>query len=149
MDLSKLTNGQKIAMGAGLVLIINLFLPWYGILGININAFDSGFLAWGGSLVAVAAAVLLGIKVFAGNAVSAGNLQTEQIALVLGALGTILIVLRFITESSLTKFGLYLGIIGAVAVTYGAWMAMKESGLSMPSGDDFKSIAGGDDDSSS
>ena len=145
MDLSKLTTGQKIAIGAGAVLLINLFLPWYGVLSISINAFDAGFLAWFGSFLAIAGAVLLALKVFAGNAVNAGNLRTEQIALVLGAMGTIFIILRWLTESDLTKFGLFLGIIAAAAVTYGAFMSMKDEGLEMPSADDFKSIAGGDD----
>ncbi len=144
MDFSKLTNGQKIAIVSGVVLIINLFLPWYGILGININAFDSGFLAWFGSLLAIAAAVLLALKVFASNAIKLGNLQTEHLALLLGGLGFVLIVLRFLTESSLTKFGLFLGILASAAVTAGAYMSMKEAGLEMPpSADDFKSMGGG------
>ena len=47
MDLSKIKNGQKIVLVAGLLLIIDIFLPWYGAFGFNINAFDSG--SWRGS----------------------------------------------------------------------------------------------------
>ena len=146
MDLSKLTNGGKVAGVAGIILIINLFLPWYSIGPFDANAFDAGFLAWFGSLVAVAGAVLILLKAFAGNAVSLGNLKTEHLVLILGAFGTLLIILKFLVDSDFTSFGIFLGIIAAAAVAVGGWMAMKEAGLEMPSADDFKSIGGGGDD---
>ncbi len=145
MDFSKLTRGQQIALVAGAVLIIDLFLPWYDVLGFSANAFDAGFFAWFGSLLAIAAAVLLAVKVFAGNAVNLGNLQTEQIALVLAGVGTLFILLRWLTETNFVSFGLFLGLLAAAAVTYGSFMAMREAGLELPDMDDFKSVAGGDD----
>ena len=44
--------------------------------------------------------------------------------------------------------GLFLGIVAAAVATYGAFMSLKESGVGLPSADDFKSIGGsggGDD----
>ncbi len=146
MDFSKLTRGQQIALVAGVVLVIDLFLPWYSVAGFSANAFDAGFLAWFGALLAIVAAVLLAVKVFAGNAVNLGNLQTEQIALVLGGAGTLFIVLRWLTETNFVSFGLFLGLLAAAAVTYGSFMAMREAGLELPDMDDFKSVAGGSDD---
>ncbi len=146
MNFSKLTRGQQIAMVAGVVLIIDLFLPWYDVLGFSVNAFDAGFLAWFGALLAIAAAVLLAVKVFAGNAVNLGNLQTEQIAFVLAAVGAIFILLRWLTETNFVSFGLFLGLLAAAAVAAGSFLAMREAGLEMPGVDDFKSVAGGDDD---
>ncbi len=146
MDLSKLTNAGKIAVGAGLILIINLFLPWQSFLGITRNAFAAGFLAWFGSFLAIAAAVLIGLKALNGKKVELGNLKTEHIALVLGGLGTLLILLKLFGD--LVGFANFLGLLAAAAVTVGAWMAMKEAGLALPTADDFKSIAGGDDDGS-
>jgi hypothetical protein len=150
VDLSKLTTGQKIALGAGVVLLIDLFLPWYsidiGIASASANAFDAGFFAWFGSFLAIAAAVLIGLKVFQeGEGVSLGTLKTEQIALVLGGLGTFFILLRLITETDFLGFGIFLGLIAAGAITYGSFMAMKEAGLEMPSADDFKSMGGNGD----
>jgi hypothetical protein len=145
MDFSKLSNGQKVGVLGGIVLIVNLFLPWYGILGVTINAFDSGFLAWFGSLLAIAGAVILAGKAFDWFKVEAGALKAEQIAFLLAAAGTVLVVLRWITESDITKFGLYLGIVAAAVTAAGAFMAMRESGLSMPDADDFKSFGGGGD----
>ena len=63
----------------------------------------------------------------------------------LGAVSTIFIVLRWITETSLVKYGLFLGILSAAAITFGAFTAMKEAGIDMPDADDFKSFGGGDD----
>ncbi|HSM01327.1 MAG TPA: hypothetical protein VK960_02640 [Acidimicrobiia bacterium] len=141
MDFSKLSMGAKLALIGGAVLVVNLFLPWYdfgvsvpgfGTVGGSINALDAGFLAWGGSLIAIAGAVILLLKAFGRSQVNAGQFKTEQLALLLGAAGFVLIVLRFLTESSATGFGLYLGILASAAVTYGAFLAMKDAGLDMP-----------------
>ncbi|MFQ5947750.1 MAG: hypothetical protein ACE5KX_02675 [Acidimicrobiia bacterium] len=138
MDFSKLTNGQKVALSGGVVLIVNLFLPWYKVGPFRLNAFDADFLAWGGSFFAIAAAVVLGAKAFGRLNDSAWNLRAEQIALLLGAVGTVLIILRWITENDFVSFGLFVGIIAAAATTYGALMAVREEGLELPKADDFR-----------
>lgn len=149
MDLSKLSTGQRIALGGGAVLIIGLFVPWYGVsmLGISAtaNAFDAGFLAWFGAFLGIAAAVLIGLKALQSRSVSAGGLQTEQIALVLGALGTVLMVLKLLVDNDFTRFGIYLSILAGAAVTYGAFQSMREAGLELPTGDDFKKLVDRDD----
>ncbi len=142
MDFSKLSQGAKIALIGGVVLIVNLFLPWYsfgvdlgplgGRIGGSINAFSSGFLAWGGSFIAIAGAVVLLLKAMGTSEVNAGQFKTEQLAVILGLAGFVLIVLRFLTETSLVSFGLWLGIIASAAVAYGAFMAMKAAGMKMP-----------------
>jgi hypothetical protein len=144
MDFSKLSTAQRIALGGGVVLLICLFVPWYGIsvLGISAtaNAFDAGFLAWFGALLGIAAAVLIGLKALQSRSVSAGGLQTEQIALVLGAVGTLLMLVKLLVDSDFTRFGIYLSILAGAVVTYGSFQAMREAGLAMPSGDDFKKM---------
>jgi len=136
MDFSKLSMGAKLALIGGAVLVINLFLPWYsidfGIGSVSLNAFDAEFLAWGGSLIAIAGAVILLLKAMGQSSVNAGQFKTEQLALLLGAAGFVLIVLRFITESDFASFGLWLGIVASALVTYGAFRAMKDAGLDMP-----------------
>lgn len=139
MDFSKLSQNQKIALGGGALAIISLFLPWYGFLSFNISAFDAGFLAWGGLLFAIAGAVILLLKALDINDVKVGNLAAEQFALLLAAAGFVLIVLRLITESDAIKFGLFAGLIAAAAVAYGVFGSMKDSGIEMPTADDFKS----------
>jgi hypothetical protein len=147
MDFSKLSNGEKIAGVAGAVLVINLFLPWYGAFGFTANAFDdpAGFLAWGGSLIAIAGAIILLMKALGRADASRGAMAAEQMAALVAAIGTVLIFLQWITENDFTKYGLYLGILASAAVTFGAYTAMKEKGLSIPDMDDLKSLGGGDD----
>ncbi len=157
MDFNKMWNnlstGGKIGGIAGVVLIINLFLPWYGFSGFgvssSISAFDSGFFAWSGSLLAIAGAVLLLIAEVGEKKINLGSLQGGQLALLLAGLGTLFIILRWLTETNFVKFGLFLGIIAAAVTTYGAFMSLKASGVGLPSADDFKSFggSGGGDDS--
>jgi len=143
LDFSKLSQNQKIALGGGILAIISLFLPWYGFsfggIGANIGAFDSGFFAWAGLLLAIAGAVILVLKALDVSNVRVGNLEAEQFALILAGLGVIFIILRWITETSLVKYGLFVGLVSAAAVAYGAFGTMKDEGLEMPSADDFKS----------
>lgn len=132
MDFGKLSNGMKMALVGGAVLIVALFLPWYGVFGFNIQAFDSGFLAWGGSLIAIAGAVILLLKELGTTDVTVGDFKAEQIATALGGLGFVLIVLRFLTQTELAKFGLFVAILASAAVAAGAFMTMKDAGLGLP-----------------
>jgi hypothetical protein len=142
MDLSKLKNGQKIVLAAGILLIINLFLPWYrvdfGIASVSINAFDT-FLAWFGSLLAIAAAVIIALKVFANMKINAGPLKAEHLAFGLAILGFFFIFLRMVTETSAMFIGLWFGLIFSAILAFGAFLAMKEQGLGVA---DFKALGG-------
>jgi hypothetical protein len=122
---------------------VDSFLPWYGAGGFNINGWDSEFWAVFGILLGLAAVVILGLTAFDVTDVNLGALKTEQIALLLGGLSTVFLLLRWLTENNLTKYGLYLGILSAAAITFGSFMAMKEAGLGMPGADDFRSFGGG------
>ena len=132
LDFNKLSTGVKLALIGGAILVVDLFLPWYGAFGISINAFDAEFLAFGGCLVAIAGAVVLLLKAMGTKEVNAGSFKTEQFAFILGAAGLVLIVLRWLTENEFVKFGLYLGIVAAAMVAYGAFTEMKAKGQSMP-----------------
>lgn len=130
--LNNLTTGQKLAVGGGAVLLVASFLPWYSAFGISINAWDSGFLAWGGVMLGVVGAGLIAMKAFGKGSKTAGGLATEQLALVLTAAGTLLILLRLLTESSLVSFGLFLALVAAAVAAYGSFAATKEQGLDIP-----------------
>ena len=131
-DFNKLPQGAKLALIGGAVLVVNLFLPWYSVGPFSANAFDVGFLGWGGSLFAIGGAVVLLLKTMGTQEVNAGQFKPEQLATILAAGGTVLIVLRFITETSATSFGLFLGIAAAAVVTYGAFTSMRAAGLDLP-----------------
>jgi len=142
MDFSKLSNGAKMAVVGGALLVINLFLPWYGTLGFSINAFDAEFFAWGGSLLAIAGAVVILLKAMGTRDVAAGQFKPEQLATILAGAGTVLIALRWLTETEFVKYGLFLGLAAAAVVTFGAFTSMKDAGLDLPGMSDF---GGGND----
>ena len=143
MDFTKLSQNQRIAVGGGVLAIISLFLPWYGFsfggIGANIGAFDSGFFAWAGILLAIAGAAILFLKAMEISDVEVGNLAAEQFAMILAAVGVIFVLLRWITETSLVRYGLIVGLISAAVVAYGCFGSMRDAGLEMPTTDDFKS----------
>lgn len=129
MDFSKLSTGMKLALVGGALSLVAMFMPWYGAFGFNISATSAGFLAWGGCLLAVAAAVVLLLKTMGKTEVKSGGLGPEQIATYAAAAGFVLIVLRYITESQLVKMGLFLGLAGAALTAYGAFTVMKDAGM--------------------
>jgi hypothetical protein len=143
MDFSKLSPNNMIAGGGGLVSLINIFLPWYGVdfgfgASVTANAFDAGFFAWAGALLAVAGGVLVVLKALGVFEAKVGALTTEQFAMVLAAVGTLFILLKLLFDNDFTKYGLYLGFIAAAATTVGAFLSAKDEGVGLPSADDFK-----------
>ena len=64
--------------------------------------------------------------------VEAGQFKPEQLATILAGAGTVLILLRWLTETNFVKYGLFVGIAAAAVVTYGAFTAMKDAGLDLP-----------------
>ena len=133
--MDKLSTGQKIAGGGALLLFISAFLPWYSVFGFSINALDSGFLAWAGVILGVLAGVFVVMKGLGHEERSIGGLPAEQLALVLAVLSLILIALRFITQSTASAFGMYLGLIAAAVTAYGCFQNMKAQGMTV---DDMK-----------
>ncbi len=123
-----LTRPQQIVLAGGVALIISSFLPWYGVFGFSINAWDAEFWAWGGVLVGTAAAVVVAVDAFSGTQVSLGRWGVEHLALVLAGTGLLFVVIRLLTESSAVKFGLYLGLAATAAITYGAFLGARASG---------------------
>jgi hypothetical protein len=144
MDFSKLSQNQKIVAGGGVLAIISLFLPWYGVsfggLGsVTANSFDAGFLAWFGLFLAIAAAVIVLLKALEVADLKVGNLAAEQLALILAAVGFVFTVLKWIVDNDFVKWGLFVGIISTAIVAYASYAAMKDAGLAMPNAGDFGS----------
>lgn len=144
--MDRMTTAQKVGAAGALILLVSSFLPWYSVsLGafgsVSIKAWDANFLAWGGVILGVAGGVILALKGMGTKDVKAGGFAAEQIALLLGAASLVLILLRLLTESTAVSYGLFLGIVGAALVAYGAFTAMKAAGMSV---DDMKNRLGGD-----
>jgi len=141
VDVSQLNTGEKAAGGAGLLLLISMFLPWYGI--------DTGF----GSVNASAWEIfsytdlVLFVAGVAGVAVAVLSLQNRlaalpvpagQLLLGLGGLALLLVLFRTINppgpgEADLgRKLGLFIGLIAAAGVTYAGKLVSDEPGVVPP-----------------
>jgi hypothetical protein len=143
MDTSRLTTGDMIAGVGGVVLLISLFLPWYGV-SVDVAGFSASETATGWEvlgfidillfLIAVAAIAIVAAR--AAGAL-ADDLPAPVILLALGALALLLVLYRIIdipTDGDVPaqvdlsrKVGIFIALIGAAAVGYGGWRTNAES----------------------
>jgi len=150
MDFSKLSTNNMIAGGGGVLALISLFLPWYsvdfgfGAGSVSANAFDAGFFAWAGCLLALAGGVIVALKAMDVTDVKVGGLAAEQFAMILAGLGVVFVILKLLVDSSFVSWGLFVGLIAAGAAAAGAFLSGKDVGIGLPSADDFSGGGGGD-----
>jgi hypothetical protein len=161
-DRSRLSTGELIAGIAGLVLLIDLWFKWYGVkvsggggllkgfsIGVSANAWESfGFID---IVLFVVALIAIGVAVLrALDRVPDMPFPPATLLTIAGGLALLLILYRTIDTPVDTqgvegidvtrKFGLWLGLLSAAALTYGGWRAMQESGASFS---DLTAGAGG------
>jgi hypothetical protein len=149
MDLTRLTQGEKIAGVSGIALILIMFIfKWFGLkAGVGGFTVEGSRNAWGSYgfidivlfITVVAAVGLAALKAsdsdvglpVAGSAIVAG----------LGILSVVLIIISIISPPDFgagdisgidhtRKIGVWLGLISAIGIAYGGWRAMQEEGTS-------------------
>jgi len=130
MDLSKLTQGEKIVLGAGALLIIDLlFLAWHKVGNFSLQAIEdpNGFYGVMALLVTIVMVGLLIAKV--ANA-KLPNLPAplSQILMIAGILVFVLLFLKLIVETTALGIGAYLGILLGAALAFGGYSISKEAG---------------------
>ena len=138
MDTSRLTTGDIVAGVGGIVLLISLFLPWYGVSagGFSLDASGWEVLSFIDILLFLIAVVAIAIVA----ARATGNLPAEVPAAVVllaaGALAVLLVLYRIIDipggdvpdDVDLSrKVGIFIALIGAAAVAYGGWRTNAET----------------------
>ena len=143
MDTSRLTTGDIVAGVGGIVLLISLFLPWYGvsvdIAGFSASESGSGWEALGFIDILLFVIAVAAIAVVVARAAGAlpADIPAPVILLGLGALAVLLVLFRIIDipvdgdmpdEVDLTrKVGIFIALIGAAAITYGGWRTNTET----------------------
>jgi hypothetical protein len=152
--------GDIVAAGAGLLLIISLFLNWYsasakatvgGFTTRTISESASGWKALGfiDILLFICALVAIGIAVARVANVMPRNLPVSPGLLVLGVggLATVLVIFRIlsiphgdvpdvpgIAIDFSREFGIFVALIGAIGVAVGGWLTWNEEGKPTPAG---------------
>jgi hypothetical protein len=140
MDLTKVSQAERIAGICGALFIVDMWLNWWSggsILGVSIdfNAWElSDFMDIIWFLSALSG---VGLFLMAANNVAL-NLPVAMSALAtgLGGLSTVLIIYRLIDPpyGADRSYGVFVGLILMGAMTYGAFTAMQEEGASLGSG---------------
>jgi hypothetical protein len=151
-DRSRLSEGELIAGIAGVVLLIDLWFDWYGVnvtagggllkgftIGASANAWQSfgliDIILFLVALIAIGVAVLRAL-----NRLPEMPWPPATIVTIAGGIAVLLILFRLIDTPVDThgvegvdvsrRFGIWLGLLAAAAITYGGWRAMQEAGAS-------------------
>jgi hypothetical protein len=154
MDFSKLSNGDKIALGGGLLLFVSSFFPFFGfgtetIGGVvygggSTNGWDHNWVWIGLVLVLIGVAILVLRSLDITN-IKIGTIKAEQLALMVVALGTLLIVIQLLVgwHGVPRKWGIWVAVVLAGVTLFGTFTAMRTKGIGLPDADDFRSLGGG------
>jgi hypothetical protein len=166
MDLSKLRTGQMVAAIGGVVLLIALlFLNWYGVGGSVDTPFGdisvgADFGAWDGQefLGTIANLIILAAGIAAvGLALLTATSRTVALPVAasaltagLGIAAVVMVVMRILFQPGPNevvdlKFGIFIALIGALAVAYGGWQSMQEEGTTFGEARDQLQSRGGTD----
>ncbi len=134
MDLSKLTTGDKIVLGTGIVLFITLLaLPWhsidFGFVSENRTAIQSPNSIWGVLALLLTIAVVAVVVVDRLTEASLPDLPVPLDRAVLIASGATLafLVLKLIVETEFLGFGAWLALLLAAGMAYGSFAREKEA----------------------
>jgi len=131
--LDSLTLGRKITLVAAIVLLIDSFLPWYhasiSVAGYHASASESGWhqigvVAWLFVIVllAVEAARLTGMLPLEEAQANLASLAASALVLLFGV---IYVIVRL--SDGYLGFGFYIGVLGLIALAYGAFETYRSS----------------------
>src|SRR4051794_40490286 len=144
-----------IAAGAGIVLILSLFLEWYNVSGKGLaaSAGSQGFSGWESLGFIDILLFLIGVVAVALAAAKAGNALPRQlpastgfITLVLGGIASLLVLFRILSTGDFghpeasafidisRSFGIFIAFLAALGVTVGGWLTWNEEGKPKPGG---------------
>jgi hypothetical protein len=140
MDLNKLSTGDKVIAGSGILFLISMFLPWWGIDTDSGSGSNSGFdyflTGWLPLLVVIAMVAVIYITRFTTTALPKLPLPWSQVFLIAGGVVAVLLVLRVIIGSSEEAlgveidldrmWGLWVALLAALGVGAGGFLKSKE-----------------------
>lgn len=140
MDLSKLTLGERIVLGAGFFLILDLlFFPWYDVgplFGGTRRAVDPPHSFYG--VVALLVTIVMFGHVVVWRLASATlpelPVSWGVVHLVAGVAVLGLLLMKLLTETDFLSYGAYLGLLLAAVLAYGGYVINRETSYNRPAG---------------
>jgi hypothetical protein len=125
-NLSTLSRGTQVLVGAGVLLLIDMFLDWQSV---DFGPVSAGQSAWSGFWGVIMGLALLVLLAWVIARVFDVNLPTElpegQIIVGLGALIFVFALLKNLIDDYSTIWS-YIGVLLAAGVAYGAWLRYQE-----------------------
>ena len=135
MDFSRLTMGDRIVLGAGTLLILDLlFFPWHnisvgGILDVNRTGVQSpnGFYGVLALLLVVVMVAQVVVSKLTGAKLPEIPLPWSRVHLIAGVAVLALLLLKLLVETDFLGFGAFLGLILAAALAFGGYTISREA----------------------
>ncbi len=156
MDINRLNQGEKIAGASAIALFIFMFFAWFGLSGqvdtaVGSFGVDTSFNAWDSFdfidlfllLTIIVTLVAVGMRASSNEA----GFPMSSATTILGAISTLLILYRIIDPPGGLdrKLGVFLGLIAAVGIAVGGYLAMQDEGTSFADAADRVSGGGASD----
>lgn len=133
-------------MGGGVAVLVASVLPWYGASGggfsVSVSGWGAGFTAWFSILLCLVVAGAVAARVFAGTRLpAAGSVGPALLLAAAAGLASLLIIIRLLSLPSGgafnfhygARFGLFLGLLGALVEVAFCALAFRTSGEKLPS----------------
>jgi hypothetical protein len=139
MDVNRLRFGEMVAAAGAAVLFLVMFLDWYGIEGTSVAANAWQVFTWVDLYLFVTLVVALGLAILTmAQRTVALPVSVSVLVTALGALATLLILYRIVNQPGpneliSVRYGAYLGLLAAAAITFGGFMAMRNESASFGS----------------
>jgi hypothetical protein len=133
MDLRRLRSGEWVAALSGIVLLVSLFLPWYGAGG---EGDASGWEALAAIDIALALVAAFGVSLLvitASQRVPAVPIALSAVVTFVGLIGVVLVLIRLASVPGGfegREAGVWLGLLGTIGIVAGGWIAMRDERLS-------------------
>ena len=137
MDLKKLTPGEITTVASGVLLLIFSFFHWYSVdLGpfgsVSRNGWQSPDAFW--SVIAIIIGIVLAAHVIVQKLANVdmperlGSVGWGVVHLAGGLIAFVFILIKWLSNTDFTAFGLYAGLICAAGLAVGGWMMAREGG---------------------
>jgi hypothetical protein len=131
-------NGELIAGIAGLVLILSMFIfAWFGLEGFTGDAFDT-LDDWVNIVLVFTAFAGMALSLFGSDVSRAEAAPLSAVTAALGAVSALVILIHIIAPPGVEtgfgsvdldpEFGVWVGLLAAIAVAIGGYLSMQEEG---------------------
>jgi hypothetical protein len=133
MDLRRLRSGEWIAALSGVVLLVSLFLPWYGAGPAGDASAWEALTAVDIALALVAAFAVSLLLVTASQRVPAVPIALAAIVTLVGLIGVVLALIRLASVPDGLEgreLGVWIALLAAVGIVAGGFLSMRDERLS-------------------